>query len=851
MVTPDSNSGTVSNSVMPNISENTDIHSTQGILGAYDLTLDPDTLTAELTPKRIVAEGESYLVNGLAFFTINPCPNCLRYKAIEWKTDGISILFTAEHPFDKGNTALPPTAKNRLDLDVFDMALAIRPLTIMPQVYSNLAVTAYNDVCMNQDGYTSALSGLLGNNSVLPYFLVIDDNQASTNTYNKFEMGASADFQVEFQKVTSMTYELYLIMGYGISARLANRLSPNYYNPEFNWKSPWKVVVRPPDDEGLTTIGTTWDSLDTTTQYTVEVFVYDWQIGATVDPTLADPSSVYASSEVSQISVEIPGMTSSIPSVLGNQSLGGTGAPNDPLRYEISFANEMGQAAGQYYGLVKVADNRAVGSVPPGGIRDFLVDNPDGYSQDYHAIPEFATYQTFPVNIVPGCDGYCWGRDWGSDGDDVVNSVDVDNNGNVYVTGLFFNTVIFDPVTGGASSSRGDEDAYLLKYNSFGELQWVKTWGGEGEDTGEGVEIGHLGEVFVTGIFEETVDFNPEGGGTAISVSAQDSYLSRFDENGNWVWTKTWGGPIGDLARDIVYNDDFSLFVVGEFYSSCDFTPGGGGTKTSAGGSDCFVSNFDTDGNWSWTQTWGGTQNDACSSVSSDSSSNAFITGTFYGTIDLDPNTGFPKTSNGQMDVFFTKFDKNGAWQWGKVWGGTSYEYGNSIDVDASGHAYIIGEFYGTVNFNPAGGGTETATGATKDAYISKFDTNGIWWWTKVWGGTSYEEGDSVFIADDGLIYTSGAFSDTVDFNPAGGGTEVSNGNSDSFVSVFDSNGAWQWAETWGGTDSDEAFSVAVDNRGNLFAGGMYYEVTDLDSDGGDPRTGKGNDDCFVSRFLF
>jgi hypothetical protein len=851
-VVPDSYSDTVNSAQMPDISGNTDIQSTQGILGAYDLTLDPETKSVELTPKRFMAEGESYLVNGLAFFTINPCPNCLRYKAIEWKPDGISISFTVEHPFDKGNTSLPPTAKNRLDLDVFDMALVIHPLTLMPQNYSNLAVTAYNDVCMNQDGYTLALSGLLGNNSVLPYFLVIDDNQASTNTFNKFEMGSSADFQVDFQKVVSMTYELYLIMGYGISAKLATRLSPTYYNPEFNWKSPWKVKVQAPDDGKTVTIGHTWDSLDTTTTYTVEVFVYDWQIGATVDPTLADPSSVFAASEVAQISVEIPGMTSSTPSVLGNQSLGGTGAPNDPLRYEISFANEQGQAAGQYIGLVKVADNRAVGSVPPGGTRDFLVDNPDGYSQEFHGIPEFATYQTFPVNIVPGCDGYCWGKDWGSNDVESLNSIDVDNEGNVYVTGYFFNTVIFDPETSEVRSSHGNEDAFLLKYDSLGNLQWLKTWGGIGSDSCEDVEIGPLGEVFVVGYFQETVDFNPDGGGTKVSVGSEDAYLSKFDQQGNWIWTQVWGGPDSDWAWDVVYNAESALYVVGEFYSSCDFTPGGGGTKTSNGGADCYVSYFSDDGSWSWTQTWGGTQSEACFSVTSDSSGNAFITGIFNGTTDLDPNTGFTKTSNGQYDVFLTKFDKYNAWQWGKVWGGTGFDTGNCIDTDATGHVYVMGDYRNTVDFNPAGGGTKIANGGGPDCYLSKFDTNGIWWWTETWGGPSSEYGNSVFVGEDGYIYTGGEFSQTVDFNPSGGGTETSGGfTSDSFISVFDANGTWQWVETWGGSDNDEVFSVAVDNLGNAYAGGLYYDYTDLDPDDGDPRLGKGVEDCFVSRFRF
>jgi hypothetical protein len=851
-VSPDSGSGTSTDSLMPDLSGNTAIPSTQGILGAYDLILDPETLTAELTPKRITAEGESYIVNGLAFFTINPCPNCLRYKGIEWKTDGISILFTAEHPFAKGNISEPPTAKNRLDLDVFDMALAIRPLTLMPQNYSNLAVTAYNDVCMNQDGYTSALSGLLGNNSVLPYFLVIDDNQAGTNTFNKFEMGSSADFQVDLQRIPSMTYELYLIMGYGISARLATRLSPTYYNPEFNWKAPWKIDVYSPDVDRGKTIGWTWDSLDTTRQYTVEVYVYDWQIGANVDPTLADPSSVYAASEIESVSVEIPGMNTTVPMVLGNQSISGDGSPSSPLRYQVSFANEMGLAAGEYTGLVKVLDSRAVGSIPPGGTRDFLVDITDEIQQEYYNISQFATYQTFTATVVPGCDGYCWANDWGSAQDDIVYSIAVDNCGCVYIVGDFTETVIFDKKSGTAKLANGGMDAYLAKFDSLGDLVWLKTWGGTGDDSCMSVEIGELGDLYVTGYFEVTVDFNPNGGGTKTSVGAQDAYLTRFDLNGNWIWTQTWGGPGSDEAQDIAINNDHYLYVIGHFNQTCDFNPNGGGTETSSGGSDCFVSYFAFDnGYWYWTKTWGGTLYDYCHSAATDSSGDIFILGSFNGTADFDPDGGSPETSNGDADVFLTKFDKIGAWQWAKVWGGTNYDRGYSVALDATDYVYIMGEFYGTVNFNPAGGGTKSSNGGSKDCFLSKFDNDGIWEWTEVWGGPSYEYSYSVLVGYDGFIYTGGGFSQTVDFNPNGGGTEVCNGGSDSFISVFNPNGTWQWVETWGGSDTDEVYALALDTLGNMYAGGIYYDHTDLDPDGGDPRIGVGGEDCYFSRFRF
>jgi Tol biopolymer transport system component len=371
-----------------------------GMLGAYELSINPDNNTAELIAKRTSAIGESYVISGIGFFTISPCSTCLKIKSIELGLDGDVVLsFLISHPFTKGDILKPPSAINRLDLDVFDVALIIAPLESTPAIYGLTGTSAYTDICIKADGFTTELNEIIEDSSALPYYLVIDDSIESTSTYNLFEMGTS---DVEFDAVFNLNsgnldFDLYLTMGYGWSAMKPDRLEPQYYNPEFNRKAAWKVDVTPPEGAETPAIGNTWDDADDTTPYNVTVEVYDWQIGANIDPELTNPTDIYAASGVSNVSVEIPGMNNALQSVATAGS--GAGTHDDPLVYTVPIANENLLEEGEYIGLVKVTDERAVGTI---GDRDFIIDSPDGVVLENFNLPEFATYQTFTATVVSG-----------------------------------------------------------------------------------------------------------------------------------------------------------------------------------------------------------------------------------------------------------------------------------------------------------------------------------------------------------------------------------------------------------------------------------------------------------------
>ena len=229
------------NPVITNVQDEI-VPKTIGPFGAYNLSISFDEVSAELTPMRISALGESYTVSGDSLFRISPCQDCLKIKSVALNDDkNIVIGFNVKHPFQKGNPQAPPTWINRLDLDVFDLALVIVPIVTDPTTFNLTGASVYDGSILNTDGYTSELSEVINSNAVIPYKICYEDPEN-----NRFEMGSSSDFDVVFTPGDSLEFNLYLTMGYGASAKKFQRLDPIYYVPEFNRKAAWKVEVTPP-----------------------------------------------------------------------------------------------------------------------------------------------------------------------------------------------------------------------------------------------------------------------------------------------------------------------------------------------------------------------------------------------------------------------------------------------------------------------------------------------------------------------------------------------------------------------------------------------------------------------------
>jgi hypothetical protein len=320
---------------------------------------------------------------------------------------------------------------------------------------------------------------------------------------------------------------------------------------------------------------------------------------------------------------------------------------------------------------------------------------------------------------------FLWTKTIGGSGDDWGYSIVADSDGNIYITGMFAGTVDFDPETGIDNKiSAGSSDIFLTKFNSDGSYAWTKTIGGSSSDISYSATIDPSDNVYITGMFSETVDFDP---GTdidnKISNGSYDIFLTKFNSDGSYAWTKTMGGSHEDNGSSITTDSSGNVFVTGLFKNTVDFDPGtGSDNKTSNGGYDIFTTKFSPDGSYAWTRTIGGAEDDRSWALATDSSGNLFVTGAFRGTPDFDPGADEDNiASHGLSDIFLTKINSDGSYAWTKTIGGPFNDVAFGMTVDKDDNIFIAGGFGSVVDFDP-GIGTDNRTASdNNNAFITKF----------------------------------------------------------------------------------------------------------------------------------
>ena len=365
----------------------------------------------------------------------------------------------------------------------------------------------------------------------------------------------------------------------------------------------------------------------------------------------------------------------------------------------------------------------------------------------------------------------------------------------------------------------------------------------------------------MTGLFSGTVDFDPGPGvdDHTSSISTQaDAFLSKFDPDGNFIWARTWGGTDNDKGFSLVIDSANHIYVTGFISNSkggpTDLDPGPGeDLHTVNGYEDAFLSKFDSDGNYIWGRNWGSANGH---SVSIDGLGDEYVTGFFQGTVDFDPGPGSDEHSSGgdgTSSCFLSKFDQSGNFIWARTWGEPKWTSGKSVASDKFGNAYTAGQFDGTVDFDPGPGVDNHTTNGSSYNFLSKLDSDGNFAWARTWGQSIEMENKdipSVAIDASGDAYVAGAFEGTVDFDPGPGDDSHTAIGSDAFLSKFDSNGNFIWADVWGGNSWDYAQSIAMGNSGDLYVTGEYSDSVDFDPGAGtDIHLGIGAFDIFLSKF--
>jgi len=376
-----------------------------------------------------------------------------------------------------------------------------------------------------------------------------------------------------------------------------------------------------------------------------------------------------------------------------------------------------------------------------------------------------------------------------------------------------------------------------------------------------GSAVDAAGNMFITGYFYSSIDFNPTQPGTGVLTRTGDwdIYIAKWNAAGNFVWAKMVGGPREDRSNGIGVDAAGNIYIAGFFEDTADFDPGPGVYKMAVSSTafqdeDAFVLKLDNDGNFVWAKQVFGSYS-ITNGFTVDPTGNTYSTGFFSGIQDFDPGPGTATMGGPYTSAFVQKLDKDGNYVWAKSFADTTFVSGVDMDaegqvitVDASQNVYTTGFFKGTIDFDP-GPGTQEFTSATNmDYYMVKLDADGNYVWAKQlpWNQTPQR-----LAADaSGNVYNCGSFTGTVDFDP-GPGTQAitSAGGGDAYVLKLNATGDYVWAKTIGSPAQEYASKIALDPAGNLYVSGTFYQTVDLDpGPGADSVTTAGDGDIFLEK---
>jgi len=262
-------------------------------------------------------------------------------------------------------------------------------------------------------------------------------------------------------------------------------------------------------------------------------------------------------------------------------------------------------------------------------------------------------------------------------------------------------------IIAGSALGPGMWDACLIKTDSHGDTMWTQTYGGLDDEYGYSVVQTNDGGFVLTG---RTLSFG---------AGQEDVYLVRTKDDGDTMWTRTYGSTGFDEGASVQQTSDSGFIVTGSVES------------LGAGGADVCLLKTDARGDTVWARAIGGASGDWGSAVRRTYDGGYILVGTTY------------SFGAGGADVYAVKADVNGNILWTRAFGGAGTDFGYSVE-QTTDSGYIIAAW------------TESFGSGYADVWLVRTDVSGDTLWTRTFGGDSFDYGHCVLQTEDGGYAVAG-----------------------------------------------------------------------------------------------
>lgn len=444
-------------------------------------------------------------------------------------------------------------------------------------------------------------------------------------------------------------------------------------------------------------------------------------------------------------------------------------------------------------------------------------------------------------------DSLAWGFGWGiPDVYDCATNAVTDSAGNTFVTGVFRGKVDVNPSksqTRFLNSKGSKDDIFVCKYNKFGQLSWAVRMGSVGIDTADAIALGPDGGVYVGGTFREQAQFG--FGSNAINVKGRggmDGYIVKLNRTtGAAIWAGAFGGQRDDKLNAIAVGSGGQLYLSGAIRLNGDIDPSG---KTrnivTRGTDDNFIERLNpANGSVVWSKVFGENKTiETVQKLSVAPDGGVVAAGFFNETLPLDrSNSKYNVTAVGWYDIYLTKIDSSGHFDWSTSFGGKKLDTLGDMTLSPAGDIYVTGNFIKTMTIGSDALGTDYET----QAYIAKFSGTGHAVWGRCFGSEGNVTATSIAVGSNGDVYAAGYYDDDTNFNTAGGTNFVKvdkddagylpeqESPTDAYVSRLTASGDYISTVHFGGINgSVEIKDMTADASGGLILVGQFANVINI-----------------------
>lgn len=367
-----------------------------------------------------------------------------------------------------------------------------------------------------------------------------------------------------------------------------------------------------------------------------------------------------------------------------------------------------------------------------------------------------------------------------------------DPSGNVYQIGKVLGDATFQ---GGVTLSQGGAFYYnwfLAKYNTAGQLQWVKeAFAQKGDREVLALTSDADGNIYYAGYFDDTLRVENS---SAISHGARDAFLVKMNTNGNLQWIKTGGGLNDDSFNDIVCSNS-NIYVVGSFVPNATFETTSLTGVEAGFSTDALLISYSSSGNLNFAKSFGGGRSETGDGIYV-YNNKIYFTGYFRSDNAVFQTETINWTgTGGQYDTYLASTNMDGDIQFAKGYSNQIndlfFRNTNSVFVNNSG-IYLTGQFSTQVNF---GNGPITAPNSSQNGYIAKFNFSGENIWANSFKGEKFTSAQKV-IGNNDHVYVAGNFSDSLHIlgqSYVGMCENAGLGKNNGFISSWNNDGTLAW----------------------------------------------------------